>query len=143
MRRLAGRFFLSLELGPANRPPFPLFSFWRMSATIASPASATRQRGRAPTATTLSQLLALGQYERRAPLCEDGREVVHEVVLDCGEINTISSEDLNELIRFHTKLRHESATLVLDNVPEMIARVFTLTRLNRLFTVRESQVTDG
>ena len=63
---------------------------------------------------------------------------MHEVVIDCSGVEMISSEDLNALIRFHSRLRQESAALVLENVSEQIAKIFTLTRLNRLFSVHES-----
>ncbi len=63
---------------------------------------------------------------------------MHEVVIDCGGVEMISSKDLNALIRFHSRLRRESAALVLVNVPEQIAKIFTLTRLNRLFSVHEA-----
>jgi anti-anti-sigma regulatory factor len=59
------------------------------------------------------------------------------VVLDCGGVATVDSEDFNQLIRFHAQLRHEGATLVLANVPEHLVDVFKMTRLNRLFELRE------
>lgn len=61
-----------------------------------------------------------------------------QVVLDCSDIDRVSSEDLNTLIRFQGKLRQESICLVLANVSETVAEVFRLTRLNRLIVVREA-----
>ena len=66
-----------------------------------------------------------------------GSLIREEVMLDCGDVAVVNSEDLNQLIRFQTELRHESATLVLTNVPEHLVDVFTMTRLNRLFEMRE------
>ncbi len=108
-------------------------------ANLMSLALTTSERIR--TAPSITRLLSEGAYERH-PLA--GRESVigqtslprEEVVLDCREIATVNSEDLNQLIRFQTRLRHDDATLVLTNVPEHLVDVFTMTRLNRLFEVR-------
>ena len=105
-----------------------------MSATISPIAHGHSPQARA----TIQQLLCDERYERRSLERDHNRLTMHEVVIDCGAVEMISSEDLNALIRFHSRLRHESAALVLINVPEQIAEIFTLTRLNRLFSVQEA-----
>ena len=61
---------------------------------------------------SITRLLADGEYERH-PVVGQGSFIREEVVLDCGDVAVVNSEDLNQLIRFQTQLRHESATLVL------------------------------
>lgn len=86
---------------------------------------------------SISRLVRDGSFERRTT-GECGGLHEHEVVVDCSGIETICSEDLNTLIQFHSRLRRESSLLVLANVPEHLARIFTLTRLDRLFAVEEA-----
>jgi anti-anti-sigma factor len=94
--------------------------------------------------TSISQLLSERAYEYRSLrrwggiASEANRGLMEEVVLDCSQVATISSQDLNALIDFNSKLRQQSAGLVLTNVSETVARVFSMTRLNRLFTVYEA-----
>ena len=85
---------------------------------------------------SITSLLADGAYERR-PVMGRGSLIREEVVLDCSDVAVVNSEDLNQLIRFQTGLRHEAATLVLTNVPEHLVDVFKMTRLNRLFELRK------
>jgi anti-anti-sigma factor len=93
---------------------------------------------------SISQLLGERAYEYRSlrrwggSASEANRGLLEEVVLDCGHVMTVSSQDLNALIEFNCKLRQQSAGLVLTNVQESVARVFEMTRLNRLFTVYEA-----
>lgn len=105
-----------------------------MSATFTSVGHGRPSDARA----TIHQLLCDECYERRSIETAADRFIRHEVVIDCGGVEMISSEDLNALIRFHSRLRRESAALVLTNVSEQIAKIFTLTRLNRLFSVYEA-----
>jgi hypothetical protein len=112
----------------------------RTTANLMSIALTTSERILA--APSITRLLSEGAYERHPAVGRDsviGRAPLtrEEVVLDCGEIATVNSEDLNQLIRFQTQLRHEGATLVLVNVPEHLVDVFKMTRLNRLFELRE------
>ena len=107
-----------------------------MSATISS--AVDRIPGSSHIPRTIHQLLCDECYQRRALHADCSRLTKHEVVIDCSGVDMISSEDLNALIRFHSRLRHESAALVLENVPAQIAKIFTLTRLNRLFSVHEA-----
>ena len=85
---------------------------------------------------SITSLLADGAYERR-PVMGRGSLIREEVVLDCSDVAVVNSEDLNQLIRLQTGLRHEAATLVLTNVPEHLVDVFKMTRLNRLFELRK------
>lgn len=93
---------------------------------------------------SISQLLGERAYEYRSlrrwggSASEANRGLLEEVVLDCGQVMAVSSQDLNALIEFNCKLRQHSAGLVLTNVQESVARIFSLTRLNRLFTVYEA-----
>jgi anti-anti-sigma regulatory factor len=84
---------------------------------------------------SITHLLDSGAYERH-PSVARGAFSSEEVVLDCAEVATVNSEDLNQLIRFQARLRQEGASLVLANVPEHLVNVFTMTRLNRLFELR-------
>ncbi len=88
--------------------------------------------------TTILQMLCDESFERRSHGRDTDRLTVEEVVIDCSGVELISSEDLNALIRFHSRLRQESAAVVLVNVSEQIAQIFKLTRLNRLFEVQET-----
>jgi anti-anti-sigma regulatory factor len=112
----------------------------RTIANLMSTALTTSERILA--APSIASLLSNGAYERHPVVGRDtliGRASItrEEVVLDCGEIVALNSEDLNQLIRFQTELRHEAATLVLTNVPDHLVDIFTMTRLNRLFEVRQ------
>lgn len=78
----------------------------------------------------------LKEVEYRASHTDDS-----EVVVDLSSLTTISSDDLNELIRLQAKLRQQGRTLVLKNACEIITQVFTVTRLDRLFEIRDHEWT--
>ena len=59
-----------------------------------------------------------------------------EVVIDLAKVETISSNDLNELIRLQLHARHSGRHLVLKNVREIVREVITFTRLDRLIEMR-------
>lgn len=60
-----------------------------------------------------------------------------EIVVDLSSVVTITSDDLNELIGFQAKLRQQGRTLVLEHPSDLVLQVFTVTRLDRLFTIRD------
>ncbi len=63
----------------------------------------------------------------------------HEVVVDIAAIETISSDELSELIRLKSKMRNAGRSLVLENVQQHLWEVFTVTRLDRLLDLRRQQ----
>ena len=85
---------------------------------------------------TISEALdARFQIQRNAAYITDHSEAV-EIVIDLGSVATISTEELNGLIKFQSHARHNGCTLVLENVCEDLVKVFTVTRLDRLIAVR-------
>ena len=60
-----------------------------------------------------------------------------EIVVDLDDVSLISSEELNELIRLQSKIRHSGRKLVLENVRPNLWQVFVVTRLDRLLDIRQ------
>ncbi len=85
---------------------------------------------------TISEALdARFQIQRDSTYVTDHTDAV-EIVIDLGAVATISSEELNGLIKFQSHARHNGCTLVLENVCEDLVKVFTVTRLDRLIAIR-------
>ena len=66
--------------------------------------------------------------------CETGR-----VAIDCTDVFTVRSEELNHLIRLHLKARDAGVDIALLNVSEPVANVLKVTRLDRLVSTRVDQ----
>ena len=64
------------------------------------------------------------------------RHGAQEVVIDLSGVERISTEEINLLIRTYGIVRQAGANLVIENAHEQLSNVFTLTRLDRLITIR-------
>lgn len=58
-----------------------------------------------------------------------------EVRIDFGEVETLCSGDLNDLIALNGNLRASGRQLVLVNVPKALLEILEFTRLDRLFRI--------
>lgn len=59
-----------------------------------------------------------------------------EIVVDMSSVQRICSEDVNELLRLHLELRTQGRKLVLENALDHVAKVFSITRLDRVVELR-------
>lgn len=59
-----------------------------------------------------------------------------EIVVDMSSVQQICSEDLNELIRLQLELKTQGRKLVLENALDHVAKVFSITRLDRVVELR-------
>ncbi len=66
-------------------------------------------------------------------------EHCHSLVLDCSGMERLSSEVLSGLVVLDRRLKHRKATMALCGVSPSIRTAFRMTRLNRLFKIRDVQ----
>ena len=62
-----------------------------------------------------------------------------EIVVNLSSLQTIRSSQLNDLIRMQVRARQAARRLVLENVQDQLWQVFTVTRLDRMFEIRETR----
>ena len=59
-----------------------------------------------------------------------------EIVVDMSAVERIQSRDLSDLVRLHLDFKQQERKLILENMLEEIARVFEVTRLDRVIEIR-------
>ncbi|TWT48459.1 STAS domain-containing protein [Botrimarina hoheduenensis] len=62
-----------------------------------------------------------------------------KIVLNFGEVEFLSSAALGKLISFEKKSRGKKAKLVLTNIRPEIYEVFMITKLTKLFTIKDDE----
>ncbi|MBN1853752.1 MAG: STAS domain-containing protein [Pirellulales bacterium] len=67
---------------------------------------------------------------------QDNRQ---KVILNFSNVEFLSSAALGKLITFEKKVRKNSAILILTNIRPEIYEVFAITRLNKLFTIKNDE----
>ena len=78
---------------------------------------------------------------------ELGRELVQlveeqqkkKLLLNFTTVEFLSSETLGELIKLEKKVKQHSGKLILTNIKPEIYEVFAITRLNKLFDIRDDE----
>lgn len=101
--------------------------------------------------------MAIGSHSKKSPHAlvgrfdrwltdaeqEAERGSQRDVIIDFGQVEKVSSDELNELIRLQLHLKHGGQQLILANVQETVFQVFTLTRLDRLIELRHGSHFDN
>ena len=59
-----------------------------------------------------------------------------DLVVDLSTVDTICTDELNELIRINAKARQRGRFVIIENVQDQVWQVFRVTRLDRLFQIR-------
>lgn len=90
---------------------------------------------RTETAIQISSDLCQWIRHQRAVFCP-----LTEIVIDFREIDRIGSAGLNSLIWMRSQSRNNGVRLVLANVQQSVRDVFVLTRLERMFEFRSSEL---
>lgn len=62
-----------------------------------------------------------------------------KLLLNFSTVEFLSSETLGELIKLDKKVKQHSGKLVLTNIKPEIYEVFAITRLNKLFDIRDEE----
>lgn len=62
-----------------------------------------------------------------------------KLLLNFSNVEFLSSETLGELIKLEKKVKQHAGKLVLSNIKPEILEVFVITRLNKLFDIREEE----
>lgn len=78
---------------------------------------------------------------------ELGRELVQlveelnrkKLLLNFSAVEFLSSETLGELIKLEKKVKQHAGKLMLTNIKPEIYEVFAITRLNKLFDIRDDE----
>ena len=60
---------------------------------------------------------------------------LRKIIVDCSELDYISSFGLGVLIRLHSRLARHGGNVKIASVKGMIVEVMRLTRLNKLFEI--------
>ena len=63
---------------------------------------------------------------------------INKIVLDIQNIEYINSNGLNCFIKLHTKARNMGGDAVIVNVPEKIKKLLLISKLNTVFTIKDS-----
>ncbi|MAC19857.1 MAG: hypothetical protein CMJ51_02210 [Planctomycetaceae bacterium] len=61
----------------------------------------------------------------------------HRMIIDCGELEIVSSAGLSALLRVHSRLREKGGTVKIAGVRGAVAQVLQITALNRVFDLHE------
>ena len=64
---------------------------------------------------------------------------LNKVILDLNELEYINSNGLNSFIRILTKCRNFGGEAIVINVPEKIKKLLLISKLNTVFTIKESE----
>ncbi len=70
-------------------------------------------------------------------LVEDGKH--NKLVLNFSNVEFLSSAALGKLITFEKKAKRGGSELILTNIAPEIYQVFTITNLDKLFTIKDSE----
>lgn len=62
-----------------------------------------------------------------------------KIVLNFGRVEFLSSAALGKLISFEKKVRQQKAELILTNIRPEIYEVFAITKLTKLFTIKDDE----
>jgi len=62
-----------------------------------------------------------------------------KLLLNFSAVEFLSSETLGELIKLEKKVKQHSGKLILSNIKPEIYEVFAITRLNKLFDIRDDE----
>ena len=62
-----------------------------------------------------------------------------KIVLNFGDVEFLSSAALGKLISFEKKARTRQAELILTNIRPEIYEVFAITKLTKLFTIKDDE----
>ncbi|MBL9081688.1 MAG: STAS domain-containing protein [Planctomycetales bacterium] len=62
-----------------------------------------------------------------------------KLLLNFGTVEFLSSETLGELIKLEKKVKQHQGRLMLTNIKPEIYEVFAITRLNKLFDIRDEE----
>jgi anti-sigma B factor antagonist len=66
----------------------------------------------------------------------DGRK---KIVLNFGHVEFLSSAALGKLIGFDKRVKQNDANLILTNIRPEIYEVFAITKLTKLFTIKDDE----
>lgn len=58
---------------------------------------------------------------------------ISRIIVDCSKLTFVGSAGLAALLRIHTRMRRKGGDVRLAGMPGLVAQVFVLTRLDRLF----------
>lgn len=61
----------------------------------------------------------------------------HRMIIDCSELEIVSSAGLSALLRVHSRLREQGGTVKIAGVRGAVAQVLQITALNRVFDLHE------
>ncbi len=67
------------------------------------------------------------------------RENLKKIVLNFGNVEFLSSAALGKLISFEKKVRTSKAELILTNIRPEIYEVFAITKLTKLFKIKDDE----
>ncbi|TWU21295.1 STAS domain-containing protein [Bythopirellula polymerisocia] len=70
-------------------------------------------------------------------LVEDGKR--QKLILNFANVEFLSSAALGKLITFEKKAKRSGAKLILSNIAPEIYQVFTITNLDKLFTIKDNE----
>jgi anti-sigma B factor antagonist len=62
-----------------------------------------------------------------------------KILLNFSAVEFLSSETLGELIKLEKKVKQHSGKLILSNIKPEIYEVFAITRLNKLFDIKDDE----
>jgi anti-sigma B factor antagonist len=62
-----------------------------------------------------------------------------KLLLNFSAVEFLSSETLGELIKLEKKVKQHSGKLILSNIKPEIYEVFAITRLNKLFDIKDDE----
>lgn len=62
-----------------------------------------------------------------------------EIIIDLTNVQEISSQELNALVRLHLAIRENEGRIVLANASETIRETLHMTRVDRTFEVRSQE----
>lgn len=62
-----------------------------------------------------------------------------KIVLNFANVEFLSSAALGKLITFEKKVKKNGSRLILTNIAPEIFQVFTITNLDKLFTIKDSE----
>lgn len=62
-----------------------------------------------------------------------------KIVLNFASVEFLSSAALGKLITFEKKVKKNGAQLILTNIAPEIYQVFTITNLDKLFTIKDNE----
>ena len=75
-----------------------------------------------------------GFFEQASRLVEGG---AHKLIIDCSDLDVVSSAGLAALLRLHARLRTLGGDVRLAAVPGVIAQILRVTHLDRIFELHE------